>query len=392
MLVGQSNTEYVLIEAVVYVFGYLGLLCLTYFSVALAIGGVPWVSHPFSIAIETIGAIEILFYLFWYLPYVNYLRKQRPRFSSPLHREQRRDFLQKSLAACSDVELFVKGWMCGASLEDVRRENLKDWFLWALFDREGPPLDDDEELEEYVRLVEEALGRNIGPGWGPADSVRLNFQHLDVSHRSLVYYCIIGFVDFTASIVLLLSGFSFYRQPRSMFLRTFPFRPLTLFSPKVSASPHLSYFCRPHKSKTHRPIVFIHGLGIGVSIYIPFFLMLPKDVGILGIEFLPVTSHITDGMPVADDLVRDIRDVISQQMTSDFVFVGNSYGTFITKLFIESPYLAARMSKIVLIDPVAVLLQLPDLAYNFTKRKPSSGRELAWSWSGWKGSTMDRDF
>lgn len=80
--------------------------------------------------------------------------------------------------------------MCGASIEDLRRENLKEWLLWALFDREGPPGDDDEELEEYVKAVEEAMRRDIRPGWGPAKSLRLNFSKFTVSHRTLLYYLV----------------------------------------------------------------------------------------------------------------------------------------------------------------------------------------------------------
>lgn len=190
MLLGQSTAEYVLIKAVIYTFGYLGLICLVYFYLAVSVGGVRWISHPVSIAIETIGAIEILFYLFWFLPYRYYLHKQRPAFPTPLNREERQELFFKSLAVTSDIELFAKKWMRGASLEDMRRENLKEWMLWALFDREGPPGEDDEELEEYVEAIEEALGRNIRPGWGPVESIRLNFQRFTISHHSLLYYCV----------------------------------------------------------------------------------------------------------------------------------------------------------------------------------------------------------
>lgn len=61
----------------------------------------------------------------------------------------------------------------------------------------------------------------------------------------------------------MLKGFKFYRQPRNTFLSVFPFRPMTLFSSYQSAAQEMSYFYRPHTSKKQRPIVFIHGIGIG---------------------------------------------------------------------------------------------------------------------------------
>lgn len=190
MLLGQSTAEYVLIKSIIYLFGYLGLICLIYFYLAVSIGGIRWISHPVSITIETIGAIEILFYLFWFLPYRYYLHKKRAVFPQPLDRVGRQDLFYRSLAVTSDIELFTKQWMGGASLEDLRRENLKEWMLWALFDREGPPGDDDEELEEYIEAVEEVLGRNVRPGWGPVQSVRLNFERFAISHHSLTYYLV----------------------------------------------------------------------------------------------------------------------------------------------------------------------------------------------------------
>lgn len=74
---------------------------------------------------------------------------------------------------------------------------------------------------------------------------------------------ITGFADLFTTLFLFAKGFSFYRQPRNTFFGVFPFRPMTLISSKESAAPEMSYFYRPHESKTHRPIVFIHGVGIG---------------------------------------------------------------------------------------------------------------------------------
>lgn len=143
----------------------------------------------------------------------------------------------------------------------------------------------------------------------------------------------------------------------------------------------MSYFYRPHKSSIHNPIVLVHGVGVGLSPYIPLLLMLPKDVGILAIEILPVSSRITPGLPLAADQMRELGDIVAQQDFDNFTLIGNSYGTFYIKLFIDSPYLSARMARTILLDPVAVLLHLPDLAYNFTRRSPVEANELELWWA-----------
>lgn len=181
--------------------------------------------------------------------------------------------------------------------------------------------------------------------------------------------------------ILLISGFTFYRQPRGKFLKTFPLRPLTLLAPKQSAAPSFSYFYREQKSTTHRPIVLIHGLGIGLAAYLPFLLMLPKDIGILVIEVLPLSSHITEAMPLPAEQVREIGDIISQQSLEPFVFIGHSYGSFFAKLFLETPFLTSRMERMVLIDPISILLHVPDVAYNATSRKPKYPNEIQIAWA-----------
>jgi pimeloyl-ACP methyl ester carboxylesterase len=197
----------------------------------------------------------------------------------------------------------------------------------------------------------------------------------------------VGFADFATSITLLIIGFSFYRQPRAKFFKSFPLRPITLLAPKESSSPNLSYFYRPHKSTTHRPIVLIHGFGIGLAPYIPLIVKLPKDVGILAIELLPVSCRITTALPLAIDLARECADIISQQDLKDFVFVGNSYGSFFTKLFLDSTYLSNRMHSVIILDPVAVLVHFPDLAYNVTTRTPMESNE----WQLWRAAQTDPD-
>lgn len=192
---------------------------------------------------------------------------------------------------------------------------------------------------------------------------------------------ILGWIDLAVTIILLIMGFQFYRQPRNAFLKSFPFRPMTLLSWRESVSPQLSYFYRPHKSTKHRPIVLVHGVGIGLAPYIPLLSKVPKDIGILAIELLPVSSHVTTSMPPSIDLIDALVKIVAQQNLQDFVFVGHSYGTFFTSLFLRSPYLAARTHSIVMIDPVALLLHCPHVAYNFTKRKPEEANEWQLYWA-----------
>jgi len=170
-------------------------------------------------------------------------------------------------------------------------------------------------------------------------------------------------------------GFKYFGQPFKSFFTSFPFRPLSLYPFNKSAAPDLSYYCRPHTSKTHRPIVLMHGIGIGLIPYLPLLAMLPRDIGILMVEVLPVSSRITPQHPLMSDLMASVSAIIRQQGWNDFVYCGHSYGTLLTAPFLNTPYLAERMHSIVLLDPVAILLHLPNVAYAFTRRVPVKANE-----------------
>lgn len=75
-------------------------------------------------------------------------------------------------------------------MSEIKRENVKEFFTWAFFNRGGPPGDDDEELEEYVSTAEKLLGRTIEPGRGNSNALRLTLDRVDMLHRSLAWYSV----------------------------------------------------------------------------------------------------------------------------------------------------------------------------------------------------------
>lgn len=180
---------------------------------------------------------------------------------------------------------------------------------------------------------------------------------------------------------LLVSGYKFYRQPRSTFFKVFPLRPLSLLSPNASDAPGMSFWYRPHRSQTHRPVVIIHGLGIGLIPYQFWMATIPKDVGVIAVEMLPISTRITSQvLPPTSELCQSVATITAQMRKkdptawNDFVLVTSSYGTMLVKGLVEHPDFGPHISGNVLCDPVALLLHLPDVAYNFTRRTPGRSR------------------
>jgi len=134
--------------------------------------------------------------------------------------------------------------------------------------------------------------------------------------------------------------------------------------------------------------VFIHGIGIGLYPYTKFLNELnsktgvesddPNDqVGIIAIEIMPVSFRITHSALERQEMCYEIDQILHKHFAPDqkFVLVSHSYGTVITTHLLQSPSIAERIGPIVLIDPVSLLLHLPDVAFNFTRRKPKAANE-----------------
>lgn len=133
-------------------------------------------------------------------------------------------------------------------------------------------------------------------------------------------------------------------------------------------------------------MVFLHGIGIGLYPYTNFLNEInstadgnnPHDqVGIIAIEIMPVSFRLTHHALGREDMCAEIDRILLKHFGPDqkFVLVSHSYGTVLATHLLKTPTIAKRISSTVLIDPVSILLHLPDVAYNFTRRKPQYANE-----------------
>ncbi|KAL6717127.1 hypothetical protein ACLMJK_005042 [Lecanora helva] len=100
-----------------------------------------------------------------------------------------------------------------------------------------------------------------------------------------------------------------------------------------------------------------------------------ESLGIIAIEIMPVSFRITGAALKKDDLCDEVLQILQQHGWEKFILVSHSYGSVISSHLIHSPKTSAMVGPVVLIDPVSILLHLPDVAYNFTCRPPKRANE-----------------
>lgn len=194
----------------------------------------------------------------------------------------------------------------------------------------------------------------------------------------------IGLVDTITHLAMRYRGFQYFKTTTTS-LQVFPLRPATWLEPARSPAKTMSYWIRPHTSKTRLPILYIHGIGIGLVSQVRFLHELDValnegnsedgEVGILAIEILQVSSRLTKAIPTREQFLEQLTQVLDFHKYNRFVMVSHSYGSVLSTHILTNQGLASRVSSTLFIDPVTLLLHMPDVAYNFTSRKPKRPSE-----------------
>ena len=183
---------------------------------------------------------------------------------------------------------------------------------------------------------------------------------------------------------MLYRGFHFHRLRLSSTLTVFPFRPYTILSPYKTPAETITYWHRLHTAKNRLPILFVHGIGIGLYPYVNFLTKINSlgnddasygQIGIIAVEIMPISFRLTTEMPEKNQLCTEILQIVKKHRWEKFVLVSHSYGSVVSTHLLKEPLIASRIGPVMLIDPVSFLLHLPDVAYNFTCRQPRRANE-----------------
>ncbi|OTB17332.1 hypothetical protein K445DRAFT_44162, partial [Daldinia sp. EC12] len=397
-MIGTSIPEYIFIRICIFIVQYTTPLCIICLALLAAAHG--WsltmaLSRPLGIVLLLYCIVDVLYAILIYIPY-NRRLKEEANHPPQLSREERRALFQRCFANVPDARRYVQKWFLGADESEIRRDNVRDFILWAFFDkRPGYESEEEErEIDEYIEIIEGLLGRKLEPGRGKAQGLRLTLDEVETRYRTVAWYLIVGLVDFVSHCRLARHEFHYHAQSPSKTRSVIPPRLQDLFAQRYSESEELTYWHRPHTATDKLPVVFLHGIGIGLYPYIPFLTQINSEskerdgegqIGIIAIEVLPISFRLTGAPLSRAEFLRQVATILDAHGWDRFVLASHSYGTVLATHMLRAENLADRIASAVLIDPVTILLHLPDVAYNFTRRRPKAANE----WQLWYFASMD---
>ena len=111
---------------------------------------------------------------------------------TPLTREERKVLFSKCFATARDTES-ATGWFHFAPSNLIRRDNVVEWLLWALFSchRDALVQDWEDELRGYVDTIEQLLGRTLEEGSNKdVNCIKVSLDPVVSLHRPLLWYIV----------------------------------------------------------------------------------------------------------------------------------------------------------------------------------------------------------
>lgn len=189
-MIGTSTIEYIFIRLSIYFLRLIAPASI-FGLVASALAGRlvlgPWLT--------LLAASEAAFYLCFYLPRRESLQKLDDAVTeSPLTRSERQALFNRC-ATCLPDGTYPMGWFLA---EDIKRDNIIEWLLWALFSTtlESAQLQQEwpewnKELSGYVDCIEKLVNRKFESGRdSKTRSMRIAFDRVLMCHRPLVWYAV----------------------------------------------------------------------------------------------------------------------------------------------------------------------------------------------------------
>lgn len=154
-------------------------------SLAHSLGYGPAIPLPLTI----IAYAESIFYVFISVPIQWSLDRDRPR-TIERTREERKALFERCWTTIPNFEEFHNVWFKGASLESIHREDLKDLLAWVFFYQTKASLDNDDELEFYIRRTEEKMDWTFPPGRSRNRPMQVSIDALQLQHKPLLFYVV----------------------------------------------------------------------------------------------------------------------------------------------------------------------------------------------------------
>jgi hypothetical protein len=252
-----------------------------------------------------------------------------------------------------DPVKFVRGWFFDAELKDIRRGNIEELMSALLFTNTpvNMSMEERESMDRIINIMEDSVGVTIESGYNEnVKCMKLLLDPLKFAYKPFFVYVGIWVLHHICDLVLYANGFE--RHSNS----------------------HIRFWHRRRQRRRDsigkRPIVFFHGLGIGLFPYLNIIRKLcdaSRDIFL--VEKGSVAMRLDHRHLLPHEMADGVDEMLKEYSVHDAVFIGHSLGTSIATWIVK--YYPHYVYKLILMDPICFALWNHHIAYNFLYKKPT---------------------
>lgn len=242
-----------------------------------------------------------------------------------------------------------------AILEGVTRGNAADMLTYGFFyrSREQLPAGAGEAM---VARLEKAWGREFAPGKANPDlKLMAHLREPVRAHwRPLAFYLGTEVIALAKHCAMLAAGWKAGKTATT-----------------TGGATYYTYGDVSSNSATTPPILFCHGVGLGLAPYVPLIQRLAATGRpVIAVEFKHLAMRWTRRVPTVEDAGTELASILKQLDVPRIDAIGHSFGTFfLARLLRTRPELVRTIA---LFDPVCCCMWTGDLVSSFVYRPHAS--------------------
>lgn len=264
----------------------------------------------------------------------------------------------EAISQYMSLESCLSRWFKDADFGSIKRENVAEFLTYGFWYTTREDLAHRglrHVPDQLVEAVEAAWKLKFPPGYNPNISFMAHlWEPLRHHTRPLMFYLALEVITYLKHIALLRMGFT----------------STTIHGFRVYHNLHTHPPCTPHL-----PILFLHGIGLGLTPYTFFIHLLTATPNpIIALECRHLSMLLNSTNPAVDTVANAAAAALQSLDVQSACVVGHSYGTFTASRLLQlHPSLVHSM---VLIDPVCFCMFTGHLIKNFVYRDPDMSEGL----------------
>ena len=325
----------------------------------------------------------------------DYINEHPPPVIKPQERRPLLHNMKESLETTGlDLPQYIAGWYSGAPASAICASDVRSFWSMVCFGKsnfgslsaaEVAELDcliaEVDDLERYAG--DDTAAGSAGAGGPPSDAavededatgkklINPSEDPLPWIHHPLVWYAGIGLLQCVGDLFMLGTGFR--RQPLVQDEKGSHLDVWIRKADKAATADAAGGSGTPASASA--PVVFLHGIGVGLWPYFPILFRLPRDVDAYVADVKSLSMSITRAYqsivdvqlgypdpPKPTTFVPAIRRMLEQNGHHQACFVGHSFGCALTTWLLR--FDPGVVQSFIQVDPVPILATHPDLCYN----------------------------